>query len=70
VPASSKPGRPATYSDAAVQCCLKMKVLFGLALRQEAQSVEHLMLALLVRQVVRPLQEHHAHQRLGRVRAG
>jgi hypothetical protein len=33
-PFSGKPGRPATYSDAAVQCCLAMKVLFGLALRQ------------------------------------
>ncbi|MEY4907664.1 MAG: hypothetical protein RL260_1382, partial [Pseudomonadota bacterium] len=33
-PVSGKAGRPATYSDAAVQCCLTMKVLFGLALRQ------------------------------------
>lgn len=33
-PTSGKPGRPATYSDAAVQCYLAMKVLFGLALRQ------------------------------------
>jgi hypothetical protein len=32
----------------------------------EAQPVEHLVLAPLVRQVVQSLQEHHAHQRLGR----
>ena len=39
-PASGKPGRPATYSDAAVQCCLTMKVLFGLALRQTQGFVQ------------------------------
>jgi len=33
-PSSGKPGRPAIYSDAAVQCCLTMKVLLGLPLRQ------------------------------------
>ncbi|MDZ7854814.1 IS5 family transposase [Sphaerotilus sp.] len=39
-PVSGKPGRPATYSDAAVQCCLTMKVLFGLALRQTQGFVQ------------------------------
>jgi IS5 family transposase len=39
-PTSGKPGRPATYSDAAVQCCLTMKVLFGLALRQTQGFVQ------------------------------
>jgi hypothetical protein len=38
--ASGKPGRPAMYSDAAVQCCLTMKVLFGLALRQTQGFVQ------------------------------
>jgi hypothetical protein len=33
----------------------------------EAQTVEHLVLALLVRQVVQPLQEHHAHQHVKQV---
>ena len=27
-------GRPTTFSDAAIQTCLTMKVLFGIALRQ------------------------------------
>ncbi len=31
---SSRPGRPETFSDAAIQFCLSLKVLFGLALRQ------------------------------------
>jgi hypothetical protein len=39
-PVSGKAGRPATYSDAAVQCCLTMKVLFGLALRQTQGFVQ------------------------------
>lgn len=34
----------------------------------EAQPVEHLVFALLVREVVQALQEHHAHQHFGRVR--
>ncbi len=33
-PASRRPGRPQTFSDAAIQFCLSIKVLFGLALRQ------------------------------------
>jgi hypothetical protein len=44
-PSSGKPGRPAVYSDAAVQCCLRMKVLFGLALRQ-TQGFVHSVLKL------------------------
>lgn len=31
---SGRPGRPQTFSDAAIQFCLSLKVLFGLALRQ------------------------------------
>jgi hypothetical protein len=31
---SGRPGRSETYSDAAIQFCLSIKVLFGLALRQ------------------------------------
>ncbi|MFM2069350.1 MAG: hypothetical protein RLZZ584_4259 [Pseudomonadota bacterium] len=44
-PASGKPGRPVAYSDAAVQCCLTMKVLFGLPLRQ-TQGFMHSLLKL------------------------
>ncbi len=32
-PPTGKPGRQPQYSDAAIQTCLTMKVLFGLALR-------------------------------------
>lgn len=39
-PSSGKPGRPAIYSDAAVQCCLTMKVLLGLPLRQTQGFVQ------------------------------
>ncbi len=31
---SGRPGRPETFSDVAIQFCLSIKVLFGLALRQ------------------------------------
>jgi hypothetical protein len=41
--ASGKPGRPQVYSDAAVQCCLTMKVLFGLALRQTQGFMQSLL---------------------------
>jgi hypothetical protein len=44
-PSSGKPGRQATYSNVAVQCCLMMKVLFGLALRQ-TQGFVHSVLKL------------------------
>ncbi len=36
-------GRQRTYSDAAVQTCLTMKVLFGMALRQTTGFVERLL---------------------------
>lgn len=39
---SGKPGRVATFSDAAIQFCLSMKCLFGLALRQTIGLVESL----------------------------
>ena len=42
-PASHRPGRSETYSDAAIQFCLSIKVLFGLALRQAIGMVESLL---------------------------
>ncbi|WP_037277977.1 IS5 family transposase, partial [Rubellimicrobium mesophilum] len=42
-PASGRPGRPETFSDAAIQFCLSIKVLFGLALRQTIGMVESLL---------------------------
>jgi hypothetical protein len=36
-------GRQQTYSDAAIQTCLSMKVLFGMALRQTTGFVESLL---------------------------
>ena len=36
-------GRQQTYSDAAIQTCLSMKVLFGTALRQRTGFVESLL---------------------------
>jgi len=36
-------GRQMTYSDAAIQTCLTMKVLFGMALRQATGFVESLL---------------------------
>ena len=36
-------GRRRTYSDAAIQTCLSMKVLFGMALRQTTGFVESLL---------------------------
>ena len=36
-------GRQQTYSDAAIQACLTMKVLFGMALRQTTGFVESLL---------------------------
>ena len=38
-----KRGRQPTYSDAAIQTCLTMKVLFGMALRQTTGFVESLL---------------------------
>ena len=40
-PAGRRPGRPQTFSDAAIQFCLSIKVLFGLALRQIEPSGRH-----------------------------
>lgn len=38
-PKAGRPGRPEVFSDAAVQCCLMVKVLFGLPLRQTTGTV-------------------------------
>src|SRR4028119_190928 len=40
---SSRPGRPEIFSDAAIQFCLSIKVLFGLALRQTIGMVGSLL---------------------------
>jgi hypothetical protein len=40
---TGKRGRPPVYTDAAVQACLTMKVLFGMALRQTTGFVESLL---------------------------
>ena len=40
---SGRPGRSETYSDAAIQFCLSIKVLFGLALRQTIGMVGSLL---------------------------
>ena len=40
---TGKRGRQPIYSDAAVQTCLTMKVLFGMALRQTTGFVESLL---------------------------
>jgi hypothetical protein len=42
-PKRGRPGRPETFSDAAIQFCLSIKVLFGLALRQTIGSVVSLL---------------------------
>ena len=42
-PKRGRPGRPETFSDTAVQFCLSIKVLFGLALRQAIGMVESLL---------------------------
>jgi IS5 family transposase len=42
-PKRGRPGRPETYSDAAIQFCLSIKVLFGLALRQTIGMVTSLL---------------------------
>ncbi len=41
--ASGKRGRPSLFSDAAIQFCLTIKSLFGLALRQAMGMVESLL---------------------------
>jgi hypothetical protein len=40
---SGKRGRQQSYSDTAIQACLTMKVLFGMALRQTTGFVESLL---------------------------
>jgi hypothetical protein len=40
---SGRRGRPATFSDAAIQACLMLKALFGLPLRQTTGLVERLL---------------------------
>jgi hypothetical protein len=40
---SGRPGRPQTFSDAAIQFCLSVIVLFGLALRQAIGMVASLL---------------------------
>lgn len=40
---TGKRGRQPDYSDAAIQTCLTMKVLFGMALRQTTGFVESLL---------------------------
>ncbi len=42
-PKRGRPGRPETFSDAAIQFCLSIKVLFGLALRQTMGMVASLL---------------------------
>ena len=42
-PPSGKRGRQPSYSDAAIQTCLTLKVLFGMALRQATGFVESLL---------------------------
>ena len=43
LPRTGKRGRQPQYSDAAIQTCLTMKVLFGMALRQTTGFVESLL---------------------------
>src|ERR687894_1528467 len=42
-PKRGRPGRPETFSDTAIQFCLSIKVLFGLALRQTIGMVASLL---------------------------
>jgi hypothetical protein len=42
-PPDGSPGRPAVFSDAAIQFCLTIKVLFKLPLRQTTVMVASLM---------------------------
>ena len=42
-PKRGRPGRPQTFSDVAIQFCLSIKVLFGLALRQTIGMVASLL---------------------------
>ena len=40
---SGRPGRPETFSDAAIQFCLTLKFMFGLGLRQTTGLAESLL---------------------------
>lgn len=42
-PKAGKPGRPPVFSDAAVQFCLMVKVIFGLPLRQTTGMVSSIL---------------------------
>ncbi len=42
-PKRGRPGRPETFSDAAIELCLSIKILFGLALRQTIGMVASLL---------------------------
>ena len=57
-PPTGKRGRQPDYSDAAIQSCLTMKVLFGMALRQTTGFVESLRLA----RPAAPPDRQHRHQ--------
>ena len=46
-PRDGRPGRPAVFSDAAIQFCLSIKALFKLPLRQTAEI--HIRIALMNR---------------------
>ena len=41
-PAIGRPGRPAVFSDTAIQFCLTLKCMFGLGLRQATGLAESL----------------------------
>jgi len=42
-PPTGRPGRQPSFSDAAIQTCLTMKVLFGMPLRQTTEFVQSLL---------------------------
>jgi len=62
---SGKRGRQQTYSDAAIQACLTIKVLFGMALRQTTGFTASLLklagLDLRVRRSGRPMSPQSSH---------
>ena len=54
-PPTGKRGRQPDYSDTAIQTCLTIKVLFGMALRQTTGFVESLLRLCQRRSKIRPL---------------
>ena len=56
-PRKGRPGRPPVFSDAAIQFCLSIKVLFKLPLRQTSGMVASLLRAGWV-ELVRPRLQH------------